>query len=66
VRHKIMIDKLAWPKSAGPAGLKNDRNDRDHALTGVAIACRPFGPELKSTMALWLCPQSNLMISVPH
>jgi hypothetical protein len=33
-------------KSAGPSGLKIDLDDRDHALTGVAIACRPFGPKL--------------------
>jgi hypothetical protein len=50
--------------SAGPSGLKIDRDDRDHALTGVAIECRPFGPELKAAMALWISPHSQLIILV--
>ena len=41
MRHKAITDLVA---GAGPSGLKTDQDDRDHALTGVAITCRPFGP----------------------
>jgi hypothetical protein len=63
VRHKTMINDLARCKSADPSGLKIDRDYCDHALTGVAIECRPFGPELEATMALWISPHFDSTIS---
>jgi hypothetical protein len=39
--------------SAGPWGLKIDRDARDRGPTGLAISCRLFEPELKAAMALW-------------
>jgi hypothetical protein len=50
--------------SAGPSGLKIDRDDRDHALTGVASSCRLFEPELKAAMALWPSLHVHFMISI--
>ncbi len=50
--------------SDSPSGLRIDRDDRDHALTGVAIECRPLGPDLKAATALWISPHSHLIILV--
>ncbi len=46
MRHKAMSDEHRRGKSAGPLGLKIHRDNRNHALTGVAIKCRAFGPYL--------------------
>ena len=42
-----MIDDIAWHRVPALRASRNDKDDRDHAVTGVAIAYRPSGPALK-------------------
>jgi hypothetical protein len=46
---QTMNDDITGYKRAGPSGLKLDEDNRDHALTGVAIEYRPSGPGLRET-----------------
>src|SRR5882672_5782800 len=53
-----MIDDIAWHKVSA---LRASRliKIRDHALTDVAIACRPFGPNISHETSALPALQAN-------
>jgi hypothetical protein len=54
VRHKAMSDDIGLARVPALPGLAIHKDNRNHALTGVAIKCRPFGPDLATDRKVFL------------
>ena len=48
------------PMTVGPSGLGNHSHNLIHALTGVAIRCRPFGPSKNRPGRVYACPANTI------